>query len=598
VTAKSKKTGKKTGTNDDFTKRIFKPGESGNPSGRPQGAIGLKTRVQQEFVNLLATMVKGKDNKMHTAFEVFNQTLLDSINDPSSVGFRFMLERVYGPQIVDDIDNQIARQMRRDKLFAKYAIHNNAFDIQQRVLLSKSKSIGLRCGRRAGKTHTNQLKALDTNIEVMGAQILIVGLTLGTTMSQYWQPIIDLCASLDISTDPHLTDAQIKLPETGAVISFRGNSTRDEREKMRGGKYHLIIVDECQSQKDLKNLVESILDPMLADYNGTLMLTGSGPRTRGTYWEWFYNRDKSPDNRDNTLLRLNWNLSYNPHIHNYKDLLAEKLEKNGWTENDSTYKREWLGEDAYDDEALVFRLGLDNYYTEADMRKWVNSQPPSDIRFTAGLDYGYRDSDAFVIIMYSAVKREKFLIYEYKQNLTDVTTLYNAIKAGLDFVKNHELFLMVPNKEFAIYADTSDQKIALEFSTRFGLNVQPAYKHNKALAIQILQKEVATRNFKADQTGPFALESLYTVYKRVSIDGREDVLTREIDDELYHPDLMDAIIYSLRYLWISAQDEDTIEKQPLIEQPPVNPVVYLDVLKAREEEEATKRFEMPKRPQM
>jgi hypothetical protein len=509
-----------------------------------------------------------------------------------------MLERVYGPQIVDDIDNQIARQMRRDKLFAKYAIHNNAFDIQQRVLLSKSKSIGLRCGRRAGKTHTNQLKALDTNIDVMAAQILIVGLTLGTTMSQYWQAIMDLCLSLDITTDPHLTDAQIKLPETGAVISFKGNSTRDEREKMRGGKYHLIIVDECQSQKDLKNLVESILDPMLADYDGTLMLTGSGPRTRGTYWEWFYNRDKSPDNKDNTLLRLNWNLSYNPHIHKYKELLAEKLEKNGWTGNDPTFKREWLGEDAYDDEALVFRLDANNYYTEADLRKWVSLQPPSDIRFTAGLDYGYRDSDAFVIIMYSVSRRERWLIYEYKQNLTDVTTLYNGIKAGIDLVKTSDMYFTVPNKEFAIYADTSDQKIALEFSTRFGLNVQPAYKHNKSLAIQLLQKEVLTRNFKAEEGGPFAIESLNTVYKRVSIDGREDVLTREIDDELYHPDLMDAIIYSLRYLWINSQDEDMIEAQAKPPEQPANPVVYLDVLKAREEEAAAKRMTMPKRTKL
>ena len=153
--------------------------------------------------------------------------------------------------------------------------------------------------------------------------------------------------------------------------------------------------------------------------------------------------------------------------------------------------------------------------------------------------------------MYSETKNEKFIVYEYKKSGTDVTTLVDAIKAGINYIKTDKLFFGCYHKEFITYADTSDQKISLEFSTRHGIPVHPAMKHDKALAIQTLQEETKRRQLKIKKDSIFDEEALRIIFKRVEVDGQPSIITKEIDDEVYHPDLMDAILYSLRYYWIS-----------------------------------------------
>lgn len=46
---------------------------------------------------------------------------------------------------------------------------------------------------------------------------------------------------------------------------------------------------------------------------------------------------------------------------------------------------------------------------------------------------------------------------------------------------------------------------------------------------------------------PFSFynETLLTLYER----NERDELTHQIDDKVFHPDLMDAILYALRNVW-------------------------------------------------
>lgn len=486
-------------------------------------------------------------------FNAFNETFAREALNPKSQAFKFMTERLYGMNILEDIDAQVNKARREDHDFAHYRVNRMAFDIQQRVLLSKARDIGLMAGRRAGKSETNKLKAIDT-VQEPNKRVLIIGLTVMKTQQLYWDDLTRMLTDLGTDYADDKTDSVIK-PANGGMIMLGGNANKAEREKYRGQFWDLIIIDEAQSQPELGMFVREIINPMLLDTNGCLMITGSGPKTRGTYWEHYYTHP-SPSG-----LRLNWNLSHNPHIYNYETALADEMVKHGLTETDALYMREYLGLIVYDDDALVYRMKPENMCTDEDIAKWIAGQSPEDIRFVAGLDFGFRDSDAFAIVMYSEKANEKFLVYEYKQAGTDVTTLCDAIKAGKDYIKTNPLFAGCYHRDFDIYADTSDQKISMELSHRYGIPVNNAIKYDKAMAVQNLQEEVRTGRFHIRSGSHFEEESLRTIFKRVENEGQPSIITREIDDDIYHPDMMDAILYALRYYWLT-HSQDHYEPKP------------------------------------
>ena len=72
------------------------------------------------------------------------------------------------------------------------------------------------------------------------------------------------------------------------MLSFLGAETTSEIEKLRGGAYHGVIVDECKSFNPivLSELVEDVIRPALADHNGKLILIGTpGRDLRGIFYE-------------------------------------------------------------------------------------------------------------------------------------------------------------------------------------------------------------------------------------------------------------------------------------------------------------------------
>jgi len=65
------------------------------------------------------------------------------------------------------------------------------------------------------------------------------------------------------------------------------------------------------------------------------------------------------------------------------------------------------------------------------------------------------------------------------------------------------------------------------------------------MAIELLQEETRKGIFKVKKDSIFADEALKTIWGR----NDKDELTREIDDGAFHPDLLDAVLYSMRYIW-------------------------------------------------
>ena len=532
-----------------------KGGPSPNPAGKPPGASSMKTRIQSSFIEALEKKGTGKNAKAN--FTKFLEAFMDeAVAHPESRAAQFVADRLFSGNILSEIDATLQRDRRADMDFMAYRVRKPCFDLQQRVLDSYERVIKLMCGRQAGKTEVDTRKALIVGLQ-SDKKILFVSLTFQRCIDSFWNALLHLLNEMSIGvTKEDRSNGELQL-DNGTQYFFKGNSTALERERLRGPNYDLVIIDEVQSHAALPYLMESIIEPMLTTRGGQLILSGTGPRSRGSYWEALWAKDEG--------LKLNWNLTSNPYVKDHDTVLAAKRAEHGWAEDNPVYQTEYLGKIAYDDDALVYRLTENNFYKPADLSAWVNSQPQSDIRFVVGMDYGFVDYTAVMLLCYSTHKPETFLIYEKKFNRTGVTEISLALDECV-FAMNEASFKNVPanNKKLIGFADTAGgmQSVSYELSTKYHYNILGAMKDNKAFAIEQLQEEVRLGYLKIQNNGPFADEAQKILWAR---DEQTQALTREIGDD-YHPDAMDALLYAFRYIWTGTPSRkprpETLEKVP------------------------------------
>jgi hypothetical protein len=527
----------------EFEQAKIKKGEVRNPHGRPPGAT-LKRQVQTLFMEMMAepTTVDGAPSTFLTAFK--KNFMAGALGNGWQA--QALAAKLFQGDILDQIDASLNKSLREDADFMAYRIVRMASDFQQRILNSKKRLILLMAGRRAGKTAGIRLKFADKLSTKSGAKCLYIAKKHGVGMEQVFEPLLTILDDLGLTVatiDRQLGDFTLT---NGAMFSVRSNDNKETRENLRGGFYDLVVIDEAQSQPMLKYLRESIVDPMLEDTRGTLIVAGTGPRAAGTYWEdlWL----NAPDDQ---TLKLNWNISQNPFIDHYEDRLREIREEKHLEESSSLYQREYLGKPVYDIDALVYRLQAANYFTDADLGEWLKGQPAVDIAFTAGLDYGYSDSDAISIVCHSTQRKERFLIWEYKLNHTGIEDCAAALKKGMEYVQAMPIFQNLPNKTFYFFADSGGlgKKISYELATHYGLPILDAYKVDKPVAIELLQQEVRQGTFKVRKDGFFDQEAVRTVFER----DDKDNIVRVIDDSTYHPDVADSVLYSMRPIWLTSE---------------------------------------------
>lgn len=514
----------------------FKKGNPGGP-GRPRNDQSL-THLR----NVIVAQQFRDNDFMKTYLEKFAE-IANTRHD--SWQARLVADRLFGEDILHQIDAVLQRREREDKDFLSFRIWRKAHEKQRAFIWCHEREIQLMAGRRAGKTEGTGLLIGEVLIRRDQARCLYIGKTITKAMDLMWKPVLDISHELGLRVvEKSRVDGRLVF-DNGAEIHFGGNSNAEEREKHRGPKWDLVIIDECQSQQKLDYLIEDVIYPTLIDRKGILVLAGTGPRVRGTHWDYRWS-----DTQKFKAFRLNWSIADNPFIPDYQTELERIRKEKQFSETNPLYVREYLGRISYDDDALVVRLGDANWFTDEDLARWIAAQPVTDVRFEAGLDFGFEDADGFAVICYSmnpAKFPEVWIIYEYKARRTGTDELVKAIEAGIAYVQTSPLFARLESKKFLIYADTGGgaKKIGYDLSLK-GLPIQDAYKANKALAIELLQDEARTGALKVRKGGPLEDECLKTVFAR----NERDELTREIDDEAYHPDLLDAVAYGMRPIWM------------------------------------------------
>lgn len=460
--------------------------------------------------------------------------LKEAKTNPSGPIGQWIARQFMQDDILSKLDEQTDKYLTRDIDFMEYRLMKQLYDKQRDVFLDDKISKKIIIGsRRIGKT-TLATRLMVKECLRPNRHALFIGLKFENAIRQAFDETVRMAESVGLVIAHKYKNEGVIYFTNGSTILFKGNYTvRDQDNNFQGDKYSLVILDECQSQKNVQHLLDDLIRPAMSDYSdATIVLTGTPPRIKGTYAEKIWKEFKG-------WKHYTWTMASNPFIinenHTVDQMIQEICEEKGITEDAPFIRREYFGEWAYDTEAQVYK-GFKTYKDEVPA-----SFIPTDVAI--GTDYGFSDYNAIIALAYDRNTRIGYVIEERKFNKSSITEIVEACR---NVFEKSKAFCIQRNANFdlhriAFYCDTNEQSITYEMNTNYHLPVNNCYKHDKKLAISQLADWLRTRIY-VPEDGILANEFEQIVYKR----DEQDNITAEIDDDLFHPDAADALLYASR----------------------------------------------------
>ena len=476
--------------------------------------------------NRLMNIPKGEK---HSYMENYIDKLFDeALEDPNSKSGVLISQMFVNADTVNILSESSQKEMANNREFACYKLSKLLTPKQNElcnVVEHNTKTIAI-TSRRLGKTFTAANLVIQYCVKYPGSFNMIIGLTAEATKKQYWQNIIENAdvAGLVISSQ-NKADGTIEF-SNGSSIKLGGNSNKEEGDKYRGNAITGIAVcDEFGHQKyGVKYLIEDVITPMLQSKESRLLLIGTPPRIPHHYSERCWNND--------TFGHFHGTAVDNPHLGKpFKEMIADVCREKGVDETDSLIRREYFGEFSYDTEAQCYK-GYQTY-----------TRLPKDFKTTniyIGVDFGYEDYNGIARIDANLKEKVAFVTEERKFNHADIMEIMRQINEVYKQAKKEH-----PLCRIKIITDTNEPALAQTLYQE-GLPVEKAYKANKMDMMQYLATMLRRGVIKVKKGGYLEDEFQQIVYKR---DEETDAVLPEIDEDVFHPDIADALKYASRTMF-------------------------------------------------
>ena len=513
--------------------------EKGRPDPGNNSPEALAKRAETKHINKLIKgdinayirqlLLSPKDRHKDPFYQEYLQkATTEALHDPNSpIGVQIFRELI--PEgVISALDEETEKYLNKDIDFYRYRLQSRLFEKQKYVFNDcTSRKIVEMCSRRAGKTENNADLLLKYAAEPK-TPVLYVNLTFENAVSQIFQIILDEAKRVDLMVSRSSKSEGLIQFANGSSIKLKGNKDKSEADKLQGFKYKCVIIDEAQSQCNMNYLVDTIINPMLMDFEGSvLILTGTPPRRKGTYFEAAFNNP--------SWTKYSWTMKDNPFIKNVDEEITRVCDEKGVTPDSPFIQREYFGQIAYDTEAQVFK----------GYKVYKGAVPSAFIptHIYEGVDFGYSDYNGIVVLAANVEQRQAYVIYERKFNKATVTEIIESVREGFENGKRL-LLERNPNADLnncQIFTDTNEKSITYELSQTYGLPAYCAYKYDKAMAIEQLAEECRTGRIMNIEGGEIVNEFEQTLYKRDDLDN----ITSELDDG-YHPDITMALLYASR----------------------------------------------------
>lgn len=496
-------------------------------------------------VNELAIMVfkPGEQKKDHMMRNMYHQ----AVRKGNTRMMMYLIDRAEGrPGETKTVD------LDYDNAYNIYMIIHTLFDKQLNVLNSGSGTKLICCSRRAGKTHMLVAICLVEALRRPNTTIIYIGETMELTEGLFDKAANDIINACGLK-DKRGKRFNWKKIDNGSKVLIRGLSNTKDPDQIRGNSAKVIVIDEFFHLKGelLQYLYDEVLQPMQMDFadDYKFICAGTPPSIKHTFGEYAW--------RNWEVDKFQWTWRDNPHpvaLEKRKEYVDRVLKEKGLTWETPFARREYNGEWAYDDDLILYP----DYHTY-NPREIIPQMHVDLILF--GIDYGVGDNDTLIGIAWDSTESRGYVFWEDKFNRLDIKDrtisqlqylrgqVKSAWRTALDFFPNMEPF--EANKRILWDADDSDQHLTDDMNINvhltgekydtLKLQIQNAHKTDKLIMQDKIKDLLRTAGLLLIEGGKTADECDKTVLRR----GPNGEVIPEVDNKVYHPDLLPAMRYAL-----------------------------------------------------
>ena len=530
--------------------------DEGNISVGKNQVKALELRIKQakyelDYVTDLAmsccTEGKKRDHLLRTLY-------MNAVMHRDTRALIYLIDRVDGRPA----ESRVA-ELSYDNAYNIYMILHTLFDKQLNVLNAGNGTILVCCSRRAGKTHMLVACLLIECMRRPNTKCIYIGETMELS-----EGLIDSAAN-EIVDKCHLQDKKGKRfnwrrMDNGSEILVRGLSNTKDPDQIRGNKAKVIVIDEFFHLKSdlLEYLQREVLQPMQMDYadDYKFLCAGTPPQVKNTYGEMAWKTWEVP--------HFTWTWRDNPHpvdVAARETYVEQVLEEKGLTWDSPFARREYLGEWAYDDDLILYP-NFKVYDPQEGIPAWKIS------RIFFGLDYGCSDNDAIFGVAWSDDEGKGYQFFECKFNRLDIGDYkisqleYLKMQVKKAWLQALEFFgpfhsieeAKQANKRILWDADDNDQHVTQEL----GLNVNfkdDDYEFLSPLTMQIANAHKTDKKIMWDKidelmrTGRLLFLKGSKIVKEcestILLRGPNGEIYSEIDEKVFHPDLLPCMRYAM-----------------------------------------------------
>lgn len=348
-----------------------------------------------------------------------------------------------------EVEREATKRRKSDAWFQKAVLLRGMLMPCQRILeADPARYVSVRAPRRTGKSTGVLFVVAIRCLERAASEWVVVGLTRPSVKRIYWGALQRLNDAFELGIKFQHQELTATFPN-GSRIYFVGAENASEIEKLRGGKYDGVVIDECKSFGPLvfEELIQDVIGPALLDRNGQLLIIGTpGDDLAGPFYlatcEPPALLDTAGGKRQSNVLYGQraeypalWSLhAWTPqdNVTKFEDPRTGKVEvlwdralrlkaDMGWGDDHPTWRREYLGQWVPADRRRVYRYypHKHDYVPCADTR-WGLPPEIEDYAWQTciGWDLGSKDGTAVVVWAWSPVTKGLWEIHSERRKST------------------------------------------------------------------------------------------------------------------------------------------------------------------------------------
>ena len=368
--------------------------------------------------------------------------------------------------------NKAQKEQKRSRALN---LSNTLFKEQFDFIIDESKRKAAICSRRSGKSYAAGRYLIKEAMEDAGTTCVYIARTREAAKRILWSSLKDADQKFRLGIKFNNADLIAVFPN-GSKIMFTGANDASDVDKLRGAAFSLAVLDEAAFFNiNLKELVNEVLTPALLDRDGSLVMIST---PNSACHGFFY--DITEKGTYNFSVHR-WTVNDNPYMEHAVRAIQKDISNGILDPGDPSYKREYLGLWVRDDQEIVYNYTQDNLFE--------NRPESAEWEYVLGIDLGYHDATAFVVVAWTPDYPSLYVIDEHKQTRMLTSEVEDKIHR---FMKDYNFTAIVMD------SGGGASKMLLEtFKQRSGIPLKPAHKSgDKVGMIKIMNSDLKACNVK------------------------------------------------------------------------------------------------------